>query len=1099
MNKRLIFCILLLMICGYVSAQMPKGFSYQAIVRNSAGQLLSHKTVGVRISILSGSPTGTEVYSETQTPTTNVYGLISLVVGQQPGFNSINWSNGTYYIRCEIDVRGGTNYTLETTQQIFGVPFALNSFIADSLIGGVVRHETDPVFSAWDKNWDDLTNKPTLISTWINDVGYITDYTETQVLTISNDTVFLTGGSFVKLPAGFDGDYNSLTNKPTNISAFANDAGYITSYTEVQALSMHEDTIFLTGGSYVVLPLVSESQNLASVVGFGNSANNHQLKDVMDPTDPQDAVTLHYLDSVMALLGFDSSSLGSHNNYYVDACDEYDWNGIHCTVGGTYVYPYSNLGGYYSVDTLHLSIRHGTHNVDFRTAQGSYVWHDTLYTASGTYHFNYVNLNGCPSVDTLKLTINAGGGSNCTDYRWEYDTSTVIACGGYNWYGAIYTNSGTFEHSLGAISSHGCDSVVRITLQLRQVFRFDTAIRTLNPITWRGQLYAYQGDYDDTLTDIHGCDSIYGLHLMIGGTGGIGGAPGRYSVSPSQQVLFAHGNLLFQSANNVWKIAENQTDCYDVSCAGAYYRPYADIFSWATSGYHDINDNLNTHYQPWQYFNTPATAGSYEYNNNRYGYGPSTFMSDTNLVATSENYDWGMYNSIINGGNGAGMWRTLTKEEWEYLFNSRNNATHLRSLGRVEIQAGSYNYREGYIILADNWVNPGGISFTPNASDTYTNSYTYSQWKTLEASGAVFLPAGFYWSSTSGGSGGAYCLNTAFANPMIAVYNRSNRYRVRLVQNYQAGVVECSCTYYDTVIVSPGAFSWHGHTYTQSGDYMEAVVNNAGCDSIISFSLLINDSGRLDSLFSVSATKKVYFSKGNLQYQARHDVWRFAMYQYDFLGTDNQYISDTNKMWIDLFGWGTSGYHNPTDHLNTSYHPWSISGNFGPSTNMGEQNLVGESREYDWGVHNPIANGGNQPDQWRTLTYGEWYYLLNSRPNSSTLRRYDCTINGVKGLLLLPDNWTNPSGFYFNSSDVYEGNDWILLEGSGAVFLPYAGYRSSTTVTGIGMMGYYDYYSNYWSSSAIPYDYRAKLMYGYYGTNGIARYYGFSVRLVKDY
>ena len=129
--------------------------------------------------------------------------------------------------------------------------------------------ETDPQFNAWDKDYNDLTNKPTIptvptnvsaftndvgyvteaevheaaniptnVSAFNNDAGYLTSYTEQQVLSISNDTLFLTGGSFVKLPAGFDGNYNSLTNKPEiptvpeNVSAFTNDAGYITGYTE---------------------------------------------------------------------------------------------------------------------------------------------------------------------------------------------------------------------------------------------------------------------------------------------------------------------------------------------------------------------------------------------------------------------------------------------------------------------------------------------------------------------------------------------------------------------------------------------------------------------------------------------------------------------------------------------------------------------------------------------------------------------------------------------------------------------------------------------------------------------------------------------------
>lgn len=121
---------------------------------------------------------------------------------------------------------------------------------------------------------DSVPTIPTNVSAFTNDAGYLTSYIEQQILTISNDTLFLTGGSFVKLPEGFDGNYNSLTNKPvlfdgdynsltnqptiptvpTNVSAFTNDAGYLTSFTEQQILTINNDTIFLTGGSFVKLP-----------------------------------------------------------------------------------------------------------------------------------------------------------------------------------------------------------------------------------------------------------------------------------------------------------------------------------------------------------------------------------------------------------------------------------------------------------------------------------------------------------------------------------------------------------------------------------------------------------------------------------------------------------------------------------------------------------------------------------------------------------------------------------------------------------------------------------------------------------------------------
>ena len=126
------------------------------------------------------------------------------------------------------------------------VPTNVSAFTNDA--GYLTNYtETDPQFNAWDKDYNDLINKPSIpsvptnVSAFVNDVPYLTSFTEQQVLTISNDTIFLTGGSYVKLPAaavGFSGDYNDLVNTPTiptvptNVSAFNNDAGYITSYTE---------------------------------------------------------------------------------------------------------------------------------------------------------------------------------------------------------------------------------------------------------------------------------------------------------------------------------------------------------------------------------------------------------------------------------------------------------------------------------------------------------------------------------------------------------------------------------------------------------------------------------------------------------------------------------------------------------------------------------------------------------------------------------------------------------------------------------------------------------------------------------------------------
>lgn len=112
-----------------VSAQAPEKMSYQAIVRNASGQLLTNQNVAVRVSVLQGSAAGTAVYSERVTGQTNVNGLVSLEIGSgtvlSGTFNAINWGANSYYLKTETDPAGGTNYTITGTSQLLSVPYAL--------------------------------------------------------------------------------------------------------------------------------------------------------------------------------------------------------------------------------------------------------------------------------------------------------------------------------------------------------------------------------------------------------------------------------------------------------------------------------------------------------------------------------------------------------------------------------------------------------------------------------------------------------------------------------------------------------------------------------------------------------------------------------------------------------------------------------------------------------------------------------------------------------------------------------------------------------------------------------------------------------------
>ncbi len=200
-----------------------------------------------------------------------------------------------------------------------------------------------------------------------------------------------------------------------------------------------------------------------------------------------------------------------------------------------------------------------------------------------------------------------------------------------------------------------------------------------------------------------------------------------------------------------------------------------------------------------------------------------------------------------------------------------------------------------------------------------------------------------------------------------------------------------------------------------------------------------------NGVFTVAKGKQVYFSQANLQYNASSNVWRFAEHQYDIIGEDNSNISKSYNGWIDLFGWGTSGYKNVYPYGNKD--GYSI-----------EKDIAGTKS--DWGVYNKISNGGNKANLWRTLTCKEWDYLLTERPQSEELyaRGY---VGSSFGVILLPDNWVQPenleflpqaAGWYGN---IYTLDEWSQMEANGAVFLPTCGHRIGSTVENVNIFGYY--------------------------------------------
>ena len=206
--RKLFTILLAVFLTATVWAQSPNKMSYQAVIRNSSEALVTNTTVGMKISILQGSRRKA-VYVETQSPTTNANGLISIKIGdgtvQSGDFTNIEWANGPYFIKTETDPAGGTDYTITGTSQLLSVPYALHAKTAESVSGTIT--ETDPVFTAWDKDYADLINTPAAADGSETKVTAGTNVTVTGIGTTASPYVVnaTSGGSTLAIGDSYQG------------------------------------------------------------------------------------------------------------------------------------------------------------------------------------------------------------------------------------------------------------------------------------------------------------------------------------------------------------------------------------------------------------------------------------------------------------------------------------------------------------------------------------------------------------------------------------------------------------------------------------------------------------------------------------------------------------------------------------------------------------------------------------------------------------------------------------------------------------------------------------------------------------------------------
>ena len=298
----------MLLFSAIAFAQAPNKMSYQAVVRDAADQLLANKAIGFQVTIEQGTAGGAAVYVETFTPTTNANGLVTLEIGTgnivSGDITTIDWENGPYFIKTETDPTGGTSYSLAGTTELMSVPYALHArkaAIADSVVGGTT--ESDPVFTASPAGGISGSD----ISNWNLDTS-ITN--EIQILSISNDSIYLSDGGFAVLPVAVNND-NDSTN-------------------EIQQLISSNDTLYLNnGGGFVTFTnLINWLQNSNDLYfETGNVAIGHD-----SPEHP-----LHIYDSV-AHTGSDYKNGLLMQSRITNTTSGSDYAGIYSDVKGTDAY-----------------------------------------------------------------------------------------------------------------------------------------------------------------------------------------------------------------------------------------------------------------------------------------------------------------------------------------------------------------------------------------------------------------------------------------------------------------------------------------------------------------------------------------------------------------------------------------------------------------------------------------------------------------------------------------------------------------------------------------------------------------------------------------
>jgi gliding motility-associated-like protein len=551
---------------------------------------------------------------------------------------------------------------------------------------------------------------------------------------------------------------------------------------------------------------------------------------------------------------------GSHNTFTKTACDHYIWHEEEYPESGVYRYEYVNDDGCPSTDTLHLTINHGTHNVETETACESYIWHGETYTVTGTYTYSYTNGDGCPSVDTLHLTVNHGthnvtDTTVCESYTWHGETYTITGSYTYAYTNAVgcpsvdtlhltvnhftestlfdtvvenalpyvlndssYMQSGIYQQTLANMA--GCDSLLTLHLTvLNNVFTSVDSIVCASalPLVWNGVTFTEAGVYYDTLTAANGADSVVAMTLQVIPLPVISHSPDLTVPPCSSVTLWASGAdfLTWTDADGYLLGGGETLTVAPVQSSATYY-----ISGFNEGVVEDMNVVINGDFEQG---NTSFTS-AYRYSTSL---GPEgTYYVDANAHDHHSGFT-GAHDHTTGSGlymmvNGAGTPNTVI---WQQTVTVQPNTSYAFSVWVNTLSP----YSEQYLSRLQFSINGeqiGEVFRSPLTLNTW--SQFYQVWYSGTNSQATITIL----NQNTALAGNDFGIDDISFVPLVACYSTDSVHVEVLGVTDTTILTETACDF----------FVWFGDTLTETGEYPHTLINEGGCDSVVTLRLTVKPS-----------------------------------------------------------------------------------------------------------------------------------------------------------------------------------------------------------------------------------------------------------------